>query len=37
MKKYFLMTFLLAALRGLNLVKVTQSNGKTRVFKACYK
>lgn len=23
--------------RGLNLVKVTQSNGKTRVFKACYK
>lgn len=23
--------------RGLNLVKVTQSNGKTRVFKVCYK
>lgn len=23
--------------RGLNLVKVIQSNGKTRVFKACYK
>lgn len=23
--------------RGLNLVKVTQRNGKTRVFKACYK
>lgn len=23
--------------RGLNLVKVTQSSGKTRVFKACYK